>query len=172
MAIVSVRIPQLGEGLQEARVVEFLKNAGDAVKKDEPIYEIETDKAITEIESPYEGTLINWTAEVDSVLEIGAEIGTMEVAEGTPEMGDGHEPSAPAKAATSTLPPAEEDSAPKSEPARGGASIPPRTRKLLKEKNLLHLADQIPAAGSKLMPEDVERFIAAGGGAEPGPGHE
>ena len=39
--------------------------------------------------------------------------------------------------------------------------IPPRTRKYLKEKNLLDVADQIPATGNKLMPEDVDRYLAA-----------
>lgn len=169
MAIVSVKIPQLGEGLQEARLVEFLKVPGDSVSKDEPIYEIETDKAISEIESPYEGTLVEWTVDVDSVLAIGAPIGMMEVAEGTPEMSAGHDAAPPSRhatsadisAASSTFASASE----KSGTAAGNVPIPPRTRKLLKEKGLLHLAGQIQAAGSRLMPEDVENFVAAGGSA-------
>ena len=53
MPVVSVRIPQLGEGLQEALLIEFLKKPGDEIKRDEPIYVMETDKAVTEVESPY-----------------------------------------------------------------------------------------------------------------------
>src|SRR5256885_31257 len=57
MATVEIRIPQLGEGLQEARLIRFLKQPGDSVARDEPIYEMETDKAVMEIESPTAGIL-------------------------------------------------------------------------------------------------------------------
>lgn len=189
MAIVSLKIPQLGEGLQEALLLEFLKKPGDAVLKDEPIYEIETDKAVIEIESPYEGTLAGWAAEVNAVLPIGAEIGTMEVAEGTEEMSGGHD-AAPTSQQQTEQPSVSKNVDPVSiEPvspapvhaesdlraangstasiviqtAAGGAGIPPRTRRFLRVKGLKHLAGQIPAAGRRLLPSDVEAFIAAGG---------
>ncbi|MEI8281704.1 MAG: biotin/lipoyl-containing protein, partial [Armatimonadota bacterium] len=50
MPLVSVNIPQIGEGLQEARVVAFLKKPGDKVRRDEPIYQMETDKAVMDVE--------------------------------------------------------------------------------------------------------------------------
>jgi pyruvate/2-oxoglutarate dehydrogenase complex dihydrolipoamide acyltransferase (E2) component len=46
MPTVEIRIPQLGEGLQEARIVRFIKQPGDTVGQEEPIYEMETDKAV------------------------------------------------------------------------------------------------------------------------------
>ncbi len=165
MPIISVRIPQLGEGLQEALLVEFLKQPGDVVKRDEPIYVMETDKATTDVESPYDGKLIEWTVEPGSVLEIGTEIAKMEVAEGVKEMPVGHGPA---------------DSSPASEPTAGTSAatatatrtrpttrvqIPPKTRKLLKEHGLLGVADQIPCSGSKLMPDDVMAYLESGGGA-------
>src|SRR5215471_8550341 len=75
MAEVEIKIPQLGEGLQEARILRFLKQPGEAVAQDEPIYEMETDKAVMEIESPAAGVLEAWTAKEDDVLPIGATIG-------------------------------------------------------------------------------------------------
>lgn len=90
MAIVSVRIPQLGEGLHEAILVRFLKQPGDAVRKDEPIYEMETDKAVTEVESPYVGKIVEWSVTEGTVLTIGEVVGKMEVAEGVKEMSAGH----------------------------------------------------------------------------------
>lgn len=164
MPVISVRIPQLGEGLQEALLVEFLKKAGDKVSRDEPIYVMETDKATTDVESPYEGTLVEWTVEPGSVLEIGAEIGRMEVAEGVKEMPVGHGPQ------DSTSEPA-----PAPASASGGTAtkskrstkimIPPKTRKYLKEHGLLDVADEIPCTGTKLMPEDVDAYLASSGGA-------
>lgn len=154
MPQVSVRIPQLGEGLQEALLVEFLKQPGDQVRRDEPLYTMETDKAVTEVESPYDGTLVAWTAEVSTVQKVGAAIATMEVAEGVEEMAAGHGPADSAPA------PAVPAKAAAAKPARA-RGIPPRTRKYLREKGLLDVADQIPSKTNKLMPEDVDAYLAA-----------
>ncbi|MFK7767376.1 MAG: dihydrolipoamide acetyltransferase family protein [Mariniblastus sp.] len=162
MPVISVRIPQLGEGLQEALLVEFLKKPGDTIKRDDPIYVMETDKATTDVESPYDGVLVEWTADEGSVLEIGAEIGKMDVAEGVKEMPAGHGPedAAPAVEVTSAAPASTSTSA----PVRSSkVMIPPKTRKYLKELNLLDSVDEIPCAGSKLMPADVDAYLAAGG---------
>ncbi|MEX0702299.1 MAG: dihydrolipoamide acetyltransferase family protein [Planctomycetales bacterium] len=171
MPIVSIRIPQLGEGLQEALLVEFLKKPGEKVRRDEPIYEMETDKAVTEVESPYAGTLIEWVVEEDTVLAIGAEVARMEVAEGVAaEAGGGeHESAAKPQAAgaresTPVSPPSTIDHRPSTGRNR---QIPPRTRKYLKEKNLLDQAEIIPSKTGKLMPADVDAWIAAQSAAKP-----
>ena len=169
MPVISVRIPQLGEGLQEALLVEFLKQPGDVVKRDEPIYVMETDKATTDVESPYDGKLVEWTVETGTVLQIGVEIGKMEVAEGVKEMAAGHGPPAadePAKVEPAPAKPTEAKVG--TAVRRAKVAIPPRTRKYLKEKGLMDVADQIPADGSKLMPADIDRYIAAQGGTESG----
>ena len=165
MPIVSVRIPQLGEGLQESLVIEFFKAAGDDVKRDEPLYAMETDKGTMDVESPYDGRLCEWVVEEGTVQKIGAAVCRMEVAEGVEEMATGHGPpeSEPAKPAAKASEP---------DPAGSGRNraIPPRTRRYLREKGLQDVADQIPAAGAKLTPEDVDAFLAASdaGGAAPG----
>lgn len=164
MPVISVRIPQLGEGLQEALLVEFLKQPGDQINRDDPIYVMETDKATTDVESPYDGKLVEWLVEPGTVLEIGAEIGKMEVAEGVKEMPVGH---GPADSNTTDEPTAAAPAASTSKPVRSGnVMIPPKTRKYLKELNLLDQADQIPVTGKKMMPEDVDAYLASvGGGA-------
>lgn len=171
MPIISVRIPQLGEGLQEALLVDFLKKPGDKIKRDEPIYVMETDKATTDVESPYEGTLIEWTVQTGTVLEIGAEIAKMEVADGVKEMSAGHGPTgssghAPTPTAAAAGDHSNDDSSSSERGESGGANIPPKTRKYLKEKGLLDVAHQIPTSGKKLMPEDVDAWIAKGGSAK------
>ena len=52
-------VPALGESITEATVAKWLKNAGDAVKADEPIVELETDKVNVEVPSPMNGVLGN-----------------------------------------------------------------------------------------------------------------
>src|SRR5690348_6066682 len=89
MPVISVNIPQIGEGLQEARLVAVLKQPGDQVKRDEPIYQMETDKAVMDVESPYEGLLVEWLAPVDTILPIGGAVARMEVADGVQEVGAG-----------------------------------------------------------------------------------
>lgn len=171
MPIISVRIPQLGEGLQEALLVEFLKKPGDDVRRDEPLYVMETDKATTDVESPYEGKLVEWTVETGTVLEIGAEIGRMEVAEGVKEMPAGHGPetghaasdSGRAAAGTRLVETAAKSTGNGADASSSELVIPPKTRKYLKEKGLLDVASQIPRRGKKLMPEDVDAYLATGG---------
>lgn len=167
MPIIPILIPQLGEGLQEALLVEFLKKPGDSIRRDEPIYVMETDKATTDVESPYDGVLVEWTVEPGSVLAIGTEIAKMEVAEGTQAMSAGHGPvideAAIASVARDSGDGDDEEEEVSARETDTGVKIPPRTRKYLKEKGLLAVAQKIPAVGNKLMPEDVDRFIASGG---------
>lgn len=146
----AIKIPQLGEGLQEARIIAFLKKPGDSVQRDEPIYQMETDKAVLDVESPYEGKLVSWLSEPDSVLPIGAEIALIEV-EGVIEE---EKPVAePSKAVPDSSPAA---------PAMRNAQIPPRTRAYAREKGLTEeqLALVVPAGG-KMMPSDIDAFLKA-----------
>lgn len=184
MPVIAVRIPQLGEGLQEALLVEFLKKPGDSVQRDEPIYVMETDKATTDVESPFAGTLIEWTVQPGSVMEIGSEIGRMEVAEGIKEMPQGHAASSSSSSSSNEHPQLTYQAEPSqfepagasargSEEASAGSSsiafarsdivIPPRTRKYLKDTGLLEHIDKIPVRGTKMMPEDVDAFLATMG---------
>ena len=157
MAVVPIKIPQLGEGLQEARLIEFLKQPGDRVERDECIYVMETDKAISEIEATEAGTVVEWLIEPDTVVEIGAEIGKLDIGDAVPnQAGDSHGHAGAAA-------PAPVDVKAVAAPTTG-AMVPPRTRQYLKEKGLLDVAAQIPAAGTKLMPADVDRYLASSGG--------
>jgi len=52
------RLPDIGEGLTEAEIVRWLIAEGDPVEADQPIVEVETDKAVVEIPSPYEGIVV------------------------------------------------------------------------------------------------------------------
>ncbi len=160
MPVISVRIPQLGEGLQEALLVELLKQPGDDVRRDEPIYTMETDKATTDVESPYDGKLVEWLVEPGTVLSIGHEIAKMEVAEGVKEMPAGHGPADDKQADDATSVSTGSAGGNVATAVRSGAiRIPPKTRRFLKENNLLDSAQLIPAAGEKLLVSDVEAWM-------------
>jgi pyruvate dehydrogenase E2 component (dihydrolipoamide acetyltransferase) len=159
---IGVRIPQIGEGLQEARLVAVLKQPGEWIKRDEPIYQMETDKAVMDVESPYEGTLVEWLAEVDTVLPIGAEVMRMRVVGAVPavEPVHGHAPTAasaaPAAAATSS------PSVVSTGPLRNEV-LPPRSRAYAAERGLS--ADDLAALAArvgKIMPSDIDAFLPSG----------
>lgn len=157
--IASLFVPQIGEGLQEARIVAFLKNPGDDVKRDDPIYQMETDKAVMDVESPYAGKLVEWTAKVDDVVPIGAEVGRIQVSEGTEVQAAPSHGAAPVAAQTKSAPVATSNST-TSVRLQG---IPPRSRAYAKEKGISpEQILAIPFGGSKLMPADIDAYLSSG----------
>lgn len=64
-------LPDLGEGLTEAEIVGWLVKPGDSVELNQPIVEVETDKAIVEIPSPFAGRVIETHGEVGQRLRVG-----------------------------------------------------------------------------------------------------
>jgi pyruvate dehydrogenase E2 component (dihydrolipoamide acetyltransferase) len=66
-----VRLPQLGQTMEEGTVVNCLIKVGDEVKKGDVIFEIETDKATLEMESPAEGFVKHILVKVDDTLPVG-----------------------------------------------------------------------------------------------------
>jgi 2-oxoglutarate dehydrogenase E2 component (dihydrolipoamide succinyltransferase) len=67
----NVVMPQLGESVTEGTVTRWLKNVGDAIKVDEAIVEVSTDKVDTEIPSPVAGVLLEIRAAQDAVIPVG-----------------------------------------------------------------------------------------------------
>jgi len=65
-------MPNVGEGVTEGTVTRWLKSEGDHVALDEPVVEIETDKAVVEIPSPFEGTLDTILVPEGGIVPIGA----------------------------------------------------------------------------------------------------
>ena len=66
------RLPDIGEGLTEAEIVRWLIAEGDPVAADQPIVEVETDKAVVEIPSPYGGIVVRHGGAEGETIEVGA----------------------------------------------------------------------------------------------------
>lgn len=73
----SITVPIMGEGIRNAKVVALLKNPGDSIELDDPLCEVETDKAVYPIESSFAGTMGEWKTEVGATVDIGEDIGTI-----------------------------------------------------------------------------------------------
>jgi 2-oxoisovalerate dehydrogenase E1 component len=73
----NITVPIMGEGIRNAKVVTLLKKPGDKIELDDPLCEVETDKAVYPIESSFAGTMGEWKTEVGATVDIGQEIGTI-----------------------------------------------------------------------------------------------
>jgi pyruvate/2-oxoglutarate dehydrogenase complex dihydrolipoamide acyltransferase (E2) component len=65
------KLPDIGEGLTEAEIVRWLVAEGDTVESDQPLVEVETDKAVVEIPSPYAGLVLKLGGAEGEVIEVG-----------------------------------------------------------------------------------------------------
>jgi 2-oxoisovalerate dehydrogenase E1 component len=72
-----ITVPIMGEGIRAAKIVSLLKKPGDKIAHDDPLCEVETDKAVYPIESSFAGTMGEWKTEVGATVEIGQELGTI-----------------------------------------------------------------------------------------------
>jgi 2-oxoisovalerate dehydrogenase E1 component len=72
-----ITVPIMGEGIRNAKIVSLLKKPGDLIELDDPLCEVETDKAVYPIESSFAGRMGPWKTKVGDTVEIGQELGTI-----------------------------------------------------------------------------------------------
>ena len=72
MGTFEFKLPDIGEGVVEGEVVEWLVAVGDSIKEDDPILSVMTDKATVEIPAPCEGTVKSMVGEAGDILPVGA----------------------------------------------------------------------------------------------------
>ena len=163
----NIVVPTLGESVSEATVAQWLKKEGEAVKADEPIVELETDKVTLEVPAPADGVIATITVGEGETVEVGAVLGAMGEGSGAaPAANDA--PEAPAEAPAAKEEPAPAPAAAPAAAPSAGVKTSPAVRKMLSDHNLD--AAQVPASGERLSKEDVQKFIDANkGSAAPAP---
>ena len=120
--MIDVVMPQMGESIVEATLTRWLKKPGDPVKRDEPLFEISTDKVDSEIPSPASGTLSAVLVEEGKVVAVNAIVARIDDGGASSPA-----PAAPKVAAPAAAPPA---SAPPPAPAAAPAATQPSTGKV------------------------------------------
>ena len=88
---VEIKVPAMGESVTEATISKWFKKEGDAVKRDEPLLELETDKVTVEVPSPTDGAIESISAQAGATVQVGALLGA--IAEG--KAGAAPQPAAP-----------------------------------------------------------------------------
>ncbi|HEY3104839.1 MAG TPA: dihydrolipoamide acetyltransferase family protein [Pyrinomonadaceae bacterium] len=99
-----VVMPQMGESIAEGTITKWLKNVGDRVERDEPLFEISTDKVDAEIPAPAAGTLTEIKHKEGETVEVNTVVAVLD--------GDGAKPSAPAEPAATEFAAAKEQETP------------------------------------------------------------
>lgn len=152
-----VLLPDLGEGIAEGTIGEWLVRPGDPVTEDQPLVEVVTDKASVEIPSPVTGHLAEATVVTGSVVPVGSVLAVLEV--GSSDVGR--------QSAVSAATP--------SAPAAVEVAATPGARRLAGQLGI-DLADVGMAAGGEVIREDdVRSYAHARGhttGPEEGPGRK
>jgi len=183
-AMYEFKLPDLGEGIHEGQIVSVLVKEGERIAEDQPMLEVETDKAAVEIPSPKAGVIAKVLVEPGQTVHVGQVLVVIdEAAEGVPaeavaaakpaEARQGEAAPAathPSAAAPAASEPAAQKVAPAATavaavPVRRDGPVPaaPAVRKLARELGVdLH---EVPPSGpnGRVLREDVERFARSRG---------
>src|SRR6266849_1624295 len=154
---ISVVMPELEMAQETGKLLAWRKKEGERVAKGEPLLEIETDKAVVEVEAPGDGILAGITADVGAVIPVGETIAWL--------VGPGEKP--PAKSAAATVPAARASSGSQATAVaaapivvqRGGAApqISPKARRLAKELGVDIAQVHGTGPDGTITSEDVQR---------------
>lgn len=184
MATFEFKLPDIGEGVVEGEIVKWLVKEGDAIKEDQPMVEVMTDKATVTIPSPKKGKVMKTFGKEGEIAKVHHALVLLEVegAGGTtaaPATGNGHTASAPPAKASAPRPPPlpPRQAAPASAVATGqlqtsvtGSKVlaTPVTRRMARE----HGIDLARVSGSgpqgRVTKADVEAVIGGGAPASSG----
>ena len=158
---IEVKVPQLPESVADATLVAWHKAAGDAVRRDENLVDLETDKVVLEVPAPANGTLKEIRIGDGTTVTSGEVLAILE--EGEVAAAAAAETAAEPEAAAAEAPPP-----PAAEVAGAAAhKLSPSVRRLIEEHGLDPEAIPGSARDGRLTKADVTRFIAAQGETSP-----
>src|ERR1019366_5174477 len=166
-----VVMPQMGESIVEGTLTKWLKKAGERIERDEPLFEISTDKVDTEIPSPAAGTLAEILVEEGKTVGINTVVARIDEGGGAAVAADPTPPApaAPAPDPPAAAPPAQPVEAPAPPDPEGTPSVEkeptgplsPLVRKMARELNLDLTQVKGTGAGGRITKQDLEAYAAA-----------
>ncbi len=159
-----VVMPQMGESIFEGTITKWLKKPGDKVQRDEPLFEISTDKVDAEIPAPASGTLQEIKVSEGNTVQVNTVVGVIGDGSGAP-------PSAPAKAAVpapaapaspkkeTLVPPPAPAATPREDEEDSDVRSSPLVRKLAREHNVDLARVSGTGTGGRVTKQDVLDFV-------------
>lgn len=175
-----VIMPQMGESVNEGTVAAWYKKVGDEVKKNDILFDVETDKAAIEVPAPADGVISVINGAEGDTLEVGAIVCVIAVEgeEAAPASAPASTPApAPAAEAPAAAPAAPAPAAVSSAPAKSAnplaaqpaARLSPAVRRLVAEHSLDVSQISGTGKGGRVTRQDVAAFIDGGGASAPAP---
>ena len=141
------RLPDLGEGIHEGEIIKWHVRVGDLVKADEPLVDVETDKAAVTIPSPVGGRIIRLGGSVGDTVTVGGVIAVID--ETGTEAREAPEAAPPRPPVAEAVP---------GKPAERPAPAAPATRRIARELGVDLRLVSPTGPGGRVTPEDVRRF--------------
>jgi 2-oxoglutarate dehydrogenase E2 component (dihydrolipoamide succinyltransferase) len=163
-----VVMPQMGESIVEGTLTKWLKTPGEHVERDEPLFEISTDKVDTEIPSPAAGTLSEVLVEEGKTVGINTVVARISDGAAAPAAEPAKPaaqapppPPEPVKAAPAAQapPPPAPPAAPPQEPGESAGPLSPLVRRMAKENNIDLSRVKGTGAGGRITKQDVEAHL-------------
>jgi 2-oxoglutarate dehydrogenase E2 component (dihydrolipoamide succinyltransferase) len=168
-----VVMPQMGESIVEGTLTKWLKKPGERVERDEPLFEISTDKVDTEIPSPAAGTLSEVLVEEGKTVGINTIVARIENGAGSAAKSAAAAPAAPSPEAPAPVPAAAKPSVPpppppvEEAPAEPIGPLSPLVRKMARENNIDLGKVRGTGAGGRISKQDLEAYLAQSGAPVP-----
>ena len=158
-----VTLPSLGESVTEGIITQWFKKVGDVVARDEPLFEVSTDKVDSEMPSPAAGVLVEILAGEGETVETGSRVAVIDenavpgVVVAAPAESPSRPESTPAPVADTKAP------APSRTPeAPNGVVVSPVVRRILNDGGVAASAVQGTGPGGAITRRDAERAVADG----------
>lgn len=151
-------VPSLGESISEATIGKWLKKEGDEVEEDEPVAELETDKATMEVNAPCAGVIQNISFQEGDNVEIGAVLGKIEKdASGTSKSAKDKKDNESDKDHKSSR--ESEDKSESKSTSSASKKLSPAVRKMVQDNNLD--PEEIEGSGKdgRITKEDVQNYM-------------
>lgn len=163
--MIDVVMPQMGESIVEGTLTKWLKKPGDRVNRDEPLFEISTDKVDTEVPSPAAGVLTNVLVKEGAVIAINTVVAQIAAEGGASTPAPAPAVAAAAAPAAVAVAPAVAPAARAAAPAAGEVQGPlsPLVRKLAREYNIDLRQVRGTGAGGRITKHDVDAYMAQQG---------
>lgn len=163
--MIDVVMPQMGESIVEGTLTKWLKKAGDRVERDEPLFEISTDKVDTEIPSPAAGTLSAVLVEQGKTVAINTVVARIDetgTAVAAPQVAaaPAPEPAVEAAAVAAAPPPPPEPEAVEATPEEALGPLSPLVRRMARENNIDLKQIRGSGAGGRITKQDLEAHLA------------
>jgi 2-oxoglutarate dehydrogenase E2 component (dihydrolipoamide succinyltransferase) len=178
--MIDVVMPQMGESIVEGTLTKWLKKPGDHVDRDEPLFEISTDKVDTEIPAPAAGTLSEIVVEEGKTVGINTVVGRISDGAATPAAAPPRAP-APAPSVSAPLPPVPQPAvaAPPPPPPpplpvatvveETAGPLSPLVRKMAREHNIDLSKVKGTGAGGRISKQDLDAYLAGQAAPPPPP---